>query len=70
MFNFYLQNPPHTPSTPSPIDSISGGGGGTHVFGDPCPNTRQATKVARETSFFVLFCFVLECTSWSRADSS
>ena len=28
MFNFYLQNPPHTPSTPSPTDSISGGGGG------------------------------------------
>ena len=28
MFNFYLQNPPHTPSTPSPTESISGGGGG------------------------------------------
>ena len=25
MFNFYLQHPPHTPSTPSPTDSISGG---------------------------------------------
>ena len=24
MFNFYLQNPPHTPSTPSPTESISG----------------------------------------------
>ena len=56
MFNFYLQNPPHTPSTPSPTDSISGGGGG-HVFADPFPNTRQATKVARETSVFFCFCF-------------
>ena len=59
MFNFYLQNPPHTPSTPSPTESISvgGGGGGGHVFGDPFPNTRQATKVARETSVFFCFCF-------------
>ena len=59
MFNFYLQNPPHIPSTPSPTDSISGGGGGrrTHVFGDPFPNTREATKVARETSVFFCFCF-------------
>ena len=29
---------------------------GTHVFDDPFPNTRKATKVARETS---AFCFVL-----------
>ena len=42
MFNFYLQHPPHTPTTPSPTDSIRGG---THVFGDPFPNTRQATKI-------------------------
>ena len=59
MFNFYLQNPPHTPSTPSPTDSISGGG--WHVFGDPFPNTRQATKVARETSVFFCFCFCFFC---------
>ena len=57
MFNFYLQNPPHTPSTPSPTDSISWGGGGWHVFRDPFPNTRQATKAARETSVFFCFCF-------------
>ena len=32
MFNFYLQNPPHTPSTPSPTDSISWGGGGVGTY--------------------------------------
>ena len=57
MFNFYLQNPPHTTSTPSPIHPLNLSVGGGHVFGDPFPNTRQATKVARETSVFFCFCF-------------
>ena len=54
MFNFYLQNPPHTPSTPSPTDSISwGGGGGTYLvipFRTPGKPQRLLGKLL---SFFV-----------------
>ena len=35
--------PPYTPYTPSPTDFYPWKG--THVFSDPFPNTRQATKV-------------------------
>ena len=58
MFNFYLQNPPHTPSTPSPTDSISGGGGGTYLvipFRTPGKPQRLLGKLL---SFFVFVFFV------------
>ena len=43
-------HPLSAPSLTSPTDSISGVEP-MHVFGDPFPNTRQATKIARETSY-------------------
>ena len=56
MFNFYLQNPPHTPSTPSPTESISGGG--TYLvipFRTPGKPQRLLGKLL---SFFVFVFFV------------
>ena len=62
MFNFYLQNPPHTPSTPSPTDSISGrGGGGTYLvtpFRTPGKPQRLLGKLL---SFFVFVFLVFFC---------
>ena len=52
MFNFYSQHPAaHT------IYSFTNRfyhWRGNHVFGDPFPNTRQATKVVRETTVLFL----------------
>ena len=57
MFNFYLQNPPHTPSTPSPIDSISGGGGGPTYLVIPVRTPGKPQRLLGKLLF--LFCFVL-----------
>ena len=56
MFNFYLQNPPHTPSTPSPTDSISGGGGTYLLIPFRTPGKPQRL-LGKLLSFFV-FVFV------------
>ena len=53
MFNFYLQNPPHTPSTPSPPESIRGGGGGTYLVIPFLTPGKPQRLLGKLLSFFV-----------------
>ena len=50
MFNFYFQHPPHTPSTPSPTDSISGGE--PMYLAIPFPTPSKPQRLLEKLPFF------------------